>query len=81
LLENIEESIITDIVYQSERVTGEAKQDDPIDFTKKVYFPERRPLPALASRIFEEDEEYEETTPMISKRDLHSSKRIIDEAK
>lgn len=55
-------------------MTGVPKVEEPKDFTKKVYFPESRPLPALESKIFEEDEEYEETTPVMSKRELPSVK-------
>jgi hypothetical protein len=58
-------------------VTGVKKKEEPKDFTKKVYFPESKPLPALESKIFEEDEEYEESTPVVSKRELSGSKKKL----
>lgn len=73
---DIEESVIIQTIYQSERVTGVPKKEEPKDFTKKVYFPESKPLPALESKIFEEDEEYEEGTPVASRRELPSNMRI-----
>lgn len=72
--QNLEESTIVNTIYQSERVTGLSKKDEPKDFTKKVYFPESRPLPALESKIFEEDDEYEEQTPILALRKLPLSR-------